>query len=697
MKKWNYLYWMFFIIVLCCSYRASITQIITQWEFADINTNRDYSISFYNTKTIAGLNENDIILCSDINGYDSSKGEKEYINDKIIEIITNKGEEKKEIYRISDKYEDEDWNAVAHPSSNVIVIVGDSIYSYTAGNQTVKVHYNFLTISRDGGKNWERSIYDSNQYLLDVSMCDSLHGIIIPYNEDNIANPLNMSNHDSLWVTDDCWKTIRKKALPEDSGYYRRIFCLSEEKYALLTYNSKSVQSYINFTSDGGKSWKQSDNIGQNILIREAVFTDISAYAIGTNKLATNFSCCILFRSRDGGNSWDEVKNIYDSDFYSTLIFTGLDFYDDMNGIVITKHGEQSGQIKRTSDGGDTWTTEFTPYSPIIKGNENPLYQVYYPNNDFAIATWYNDAIIKSETKQGLSIPKFNRMPHKSYQPVNKVTVSWNNVEGAENYQVKIAKTYSDGDPDSTSFSNPLIDTTLSGNSMTLNNLYEKMIYNGWIRALGNNLSSNWSIKHNLFYTLNEENILYPPDIIYPVKNSMNMPTDLTVCWTKVPGAVHYNMYVLFDYSINTGSNLWDYYDNIEDTMLTLEGLDANRGYFLKLSSFSEDAHSDYSSSLFITGDVTAVDDNELDINNYLSVFPNPAHGKGTITINADEVSPAEIVVYNILGVEVRRFEFMLNEGGNVIPINLTNLPSGMYYLKVRTNDKVFGGKIIKN
>jgi|GEM_PF-3383190 len=670
----------FILIFFLCGISVTLSQITNQWEMVNRNEKWKGSTSLYSSdeKTLSAINENDFIKCSTISySYlDSIDGSTKWFKGKNIEHITNKGKDLYEIYKISDKTDMYSWNSVDYPGENVIVIVGDSNYNHMIGNRTVRLYFNLLILSRDGGKTWETTIGDSNQYFKDVSMYDSSFGLILHVFTGNEANRNPIPRDDSLWLTEDCWKTIKKIPLPNDSAYYSKVFCFSKEKYALLSRNNKTNQEYILFTHNGGKSWEKSENIGQNCDIRQVVFVGNSAYAIGYGYLVPELKYPVLYRSKDNGYSWQEVKNIYNRDFYSNSSYNCLDFFDELNGIV----GIQDGRICRTSDGCETWSTEYTPDD---NGKRNSLLQVYYPYKDFTIGTTGTE-IVKSETNQCLAIPKFERIVDKTYRPTNNVTINWYEVEGAESYQIKIKKAdYNGYDPDSTSFIKPMIDTILTMNSLILNKLFENMYYDGWIRAIGDNLTSNWSSQEYIFATFIDS--LYCPDLIYPIPNSLNNPTNITVQWNKVPQANKYFINILYDYQ-----TLWDFANDYTDTAITFTELLPNRVYYIQLSAASDSERTPYYTYMFVTGNTTDVNISKFTVDYYLKVYPNPSNLSNSFNINYNfqNTINIQIELVNNIGIKVADIFTGFKEAGeHTIQFSPdASFPSGVYWVRMILN-----------
>ncbi|MFC2131074.1 T9SS type A sorting domain-containing protein [Bacteroidota bacterium] len=83
------------------------------------------------------------------------------------------------------------------------------------------------------------------------------------------------------------------------------------------------------------------------------------------------------------------------------------------------------------------------------------------------------------------------------------------------------------------------------------------------------------------------------------------------------------------------------------------------------------------------------------DVNCSVSCYPNPATKEVNLSISIDNNSDTEIEIYDSRGNKVKGFNFNTFARGehivswNLIDDNGMNIPSGIYYVRVRTNDKV--------
>jgi hypothetical protein len=87
------------------------------------------------------------------------------------------------------------------------------------------------------------------------------------------------------------------------------------------------------------------------------------------------------------------------------------------------------------------------------------------------------------------------------------------------------------------------------------------------------------------------------------------------------------------------------------------------------------------------------------DINNDLfsmSIFPNPADLKATISLNLPKSQQIQLSLFNINGKKIIEIlDHDVNAGETNIQLNISNLSSGIYFCILKTNNKVFSKKVI--
>jgi plastocyanin len=76
-----------------------------------------------------------------------------------------------------------------------------------------------------------------------------------------------------------------------------------------------------------------------------------------------------------------------------------------------------------------------------------------------------------------------------------------------------------------------------------------------------------------------------------------------------------------------------------------------------------------------------------------LSVYPNPSKGMVIVTVNQKAGPEYKLRLSNILGREIRTFALRPEAANTGMPLNLSDLPAGMYFYSLVVNDKVVSTK----
>jgi hypothetical protein len=79
--------------------------------------------------------------------------------------------------------------------------------------------------------------------------------------------------------------------------------------------------------------------------------------------------------------------------------------------------------------------------------------------------------------------------------------------------------------------------------------------------------------------------------------------------------------------------------------------------------------------------------------NESFGIYPNPTSGKFTIELPATK-SNVDILIYNAMGEMISGHH---STGNQKIQMDLTNYPAGIYFVRARSGQKIFTGKILKD
>ena len=107
---------------------------------------------------------------------------------------------------------------------------------------------------------------------------------------------------------------------------------------------------------------------------------------------------------------------------------------------------------------------------------------------------------------------------------------------------------------------------------------------------------------------------------------------------------------------------------------------------------------------LFITGnwesevtsnfEVTSGVGIEEDIENTISVFPNPTFNNTSVSLNLVESNQVMIELVNTLGQKVFIKEYEMAAGSNTVDLSVEALNAGIYYLNIIVDDKLMTEKL---
>lgn len=77
------------------------------------------------------------------------------------------------------------------------------------------------------------------------------------------------------------------------------------------------------------------------------------------------------------------------------------------------------------------------------------------------------------------------------------------------------------------------------------------------------------------------------------------------------------------------------------------------------------------------------------------TVFPNPMVDAGLLEISLDHASEVEVIIYDMKGTELRRWDYGLVSEQSLLPLSASGLPAGTYMVQVQSNQGVRTEKVI--
>ncbi|MBC6610534.1 T9SS type A sorting domain-containing protein [Hymenobacter sp. BT507] len=89
----------------------------------------------------------------------------------------------------------------------------------------------------------------------------------------------------------------------------------------------------------------------------------------------------------------------------------------------------------------------------------------------------------------------------------------------------------------------------------------------------------------------------------------------------------------------------------------------------------------------------TSASESARSLTSTLSLYPNPARGMVMVSITQKAGQEYKLRLSNILGREVRTVALQPAPGEFSMPVNLSDLPAGMYFYSLLMNEKVVSTK----
>ena len=87
----------------------------------------------------------------------------------------------------------------------------------------------------------------------------------------------------------------------------------------------------------------------------------------------------------------------------------------------------------------------------------------------------------------------------------------------------------------------------------------------------------------------------------------------------------------------------------------------------------------------YVSGQVNSISENEFN-RGIGDIFPNPATDKINLTVNVNELSGLKLALYNSNGQFIRDYTRNVYSGENILELNINDLSSGIYLLKITDN-----------
>ncbi len=188
-------------------------------------------------------------------------------------------------------------------------------------------------------------------------------------------------------------------------------------------------------------------------------------------------------------------------------------------------------------------------------------------------------------------------------------------------------------------------------------------------------------------YTLNITGPAAAPNLVAPPNTATNVNVLTAFDWDAVPGATSYR------FQLGTTANITDIIvdQTVTQTAYTLTSpLDVNNSYYWRVTAFNNCGSTASSPWSFITWPVNGVSElNGLSI----SVQPNPTSGLLNVLFSKPTFENMDATVFSVNGVLVKNQEISI--GSSAATFDLSELPTGVYLLRLKSGSAVLTEKII--
>jgi len=145
----------------------------------------------------------------------------------------------------------------------------------------------------------------------------------------------------------------------------------------------------------------------------------------------------------------------------------------------------------------------------------------------------------------------------------------------------------------------------------------------------------------------------------------------------------------------------WSGVANTEDSVFWVSVLETNANESILYAGGNFSSMNTGNPDVFInTGTICEIENctvlgvEEQNFSQAISLYPNPFLEE--INIGLNDVSDSSIEIYNILGQKNTDFDFYKNSETKTITVNLRNINSGIYLVKIKTNHGEVWKKIVK-
>lgn len=303
--------------------------------------------------------------------------------------------------------------------------------------------------------------------------------------------------------------------------------------------------------------------------------------------------------------------------------------------------------------------------------------------NQYGTSTW--SSVFKFKTVAILpAVPVLISPPNGDKAQPDSALLIWNKSEYAKTYNLLLAS--------DANFSSVLLNqSNISDTILTVKNLTGETDYYWKVRAVNNSGNSNYS---DVF----KFSTGFPkmPVLLSPTDFQTNVGITPRLRWTPATVPAKYQLQLSKDVIINPAKMVVD--TVLSDTGFTSPQLLVNTVYSWRVKAFNDYGESNFTNVFKFKTVVTDVEE-LVEIPKEFQLYqnyPNPFNPSTKIAFDLPKQSKVTLKVFNLLGQEIAELvNKTLSAGKYNVDFNATNLPSGIYFYKLNSDEHVYTKKMI--
>jgi hypothetical protein len=263
----------------------------------------------------------------------------------------------------------------------------------------------------------------------------------------------------------------------------------------------------------------------------------------------------------------DQIQNF--SAALNTFTISGKVLYNNLgfSGVSLSLTGGATGLIITDSTG---------RYSFTINAGENYTVTPLRTNYSFVPSIYQVTNISGNQTQDFIAslmppdVPKLVTPAYNSTGLPTALALIWDPSNRADSYQIQVAT--------DVNFMSIFLDqNNISGTSLSISGLGNNMVYYWRVRGINVGGISNWS---EIWYFSTQIGIPNPPRLSYPDDNSILLPVNLVLTWSRSYSAVYYDVQVALNSNFNIPSIVASQNDRTDTSFVLNNLLNATTYYW---------------------------------------------------------------------------------------------------------------------